>query len=67
MQINNIGYNHFHDADFRIERPNASGDYLLLLLKTPAIFTMKRKDIITEQNSFILYKKTHRSFIVPVM
>ena len=32
MQINNIGYHHFHDADFKIERPNGSGDYLLLLL-----------------------------------
>lgn len=62
MQINNIGYNHFHDADFRIERPNGSGDYLLLLLKTPAIFTMKGKDIITEQNSFILYKKNTPQF-----
>lgn len=57
MQINNIGFHHFHDADFRIERPNGSGDYLFLLLKTPAIFTMNGKDIDTEQNSCILFKK----------
>lgn len=57
MQINNIGYNHCHDADFRIERPEGSGDYLLLILKTPAIFTFSGKDVIAEENSVILYKK----------
>ena len=57
MQINNIGYNHVHDADLMIQRPSGSGDYLLLLLKTPAVFTLNGKDILTERNSFILYRK----------
>lgn len=57
MQINNIGYNHCHNADFQVQRPQGSGDYLFLLLKTPAIFTLKGKDIIAETNSFILFKK----------
>lgn len=57
MKINNIGYNHFHDADFSIRRPNGSGDYLMLILKTAAFFEFDGKRITTEPNSFILYKK----------
>lgn len=57
MKINNIGYNHIHDADFQIHRPDGSGDYLLLLLKTPAIFNIHNQNYLTEADSFILYKK----------
>lgn len=57
MRINNIGYNHSHDADLRIHRPTGSGDHLLLLLKTSAVFTLNGEDIITEPNSFILFKE----------
>ncbi|MGB4091586.1 MAG: hypothetical protein WBK46_06540 [Ruminococcus flavefaciens] len=45
MIINNAGYDHCHDADFFIERPEGSGDNLLLLLKTDTIFTIDGKDI----------------------
>lgn len=57
MIINNVGYNHSHDADFFIQRPNGSGDYLLLLLKTDAIFTLKGKEVKVDKNSFFIYKK----------
>lgn len=57
MHINNIGYNHSHDADFVITRPNGSGDYLLLLLKTDAIFKFGDKEITTSPDSFILFKQ----------
>ena len=57
MKINNIGYNHTHDADFVIQRTTGSGDYLLLLLKTPAVFTLGGKDIVTESDSFILFRQ----------
>ena len=57
MTINNIGYNHNHDADFQIHRPDGSGDYLLLLLKTPAVFLLDGKEQLTESDSFILYQK----------
>lgn len=53
MQINTIGYNHVHDADLKIQRPSGSGDNLLLLVKTPAVFTLHEEDIVTEGNSFI--------------
>lgn len=56
MIINNVGYNHCHDADFFIDRPNGSGDNLLLLLKTDAIFTLEGKDVIVPKNSFFIYR-----------
>lgn len=57
MKINNIGYNHCHDADFNIYRPHGSGDNLLLILKTTAVFTINGKEQTAQPNSFILYKK----------
>lgn len=57
MIVNNVGYNHCHDADFFIERPDGSGDYLLLLLKTDAIFTIDGKDITVPENSVFIYPK----------
>lgn len=62
MIINNIGYNHCHDADFIIDRPNGSGDNLLLLLKTSAVFTIDGKDIIVPENSFFIFRKDRPQF-----
>lgn len=57
MIINNVGYNHCHDADFFIDRPEGYGDYLLLLLKTESIFTLDGKDVRIPENTFFLYRK----------
>lgn len=57
MRIKDIGYNYFHNADFRVERPNGSDDHLLVLLKTPAFFTLDGKETAAEANSFVLFAK----------
>ncbi len=57
MIINNVGYNHCHDADFYIDRPFGSGDNLLLILKTDTIFNINGNDQIVPKNSFFMYKK----------
>lgn len=57
MRINDIGYNFFHNADFKVERANGSGDFLFLLLKTPAIIMLDGEEIETEANSMILFNK----------
>lgn len=57
MKINNIGYNHKHDSDFFVLRPNGSGDNLLLLLKTSAVFVLNGKELHTDKNSFILFRE----------
>ena len=48
MRIKDIGYNYFHNADFRVERPNGSDDHLLVLLKTPSFFTLDGKETAAE-------------------
>lgn len=55
MRMDEIGYHHKHDNKFRIERPNGAGDWLFLIIKTPAIFRIGGKDINVKANSFILY------------
>ncbi|MGN0665767.1 MAG: helix-turn-helix transcriptional regulator [Huintestinicola sp.] len=62
MHINNIGHGYAHDRDFRIDRPYGSGDNLLLLLLTPAVFTFDGTDIHTEADSFILFKENEPQF-----
>lgn len=55
MQIHNVGYHHVHDADFFIDRPNGSGDWLLLILKSESLFTLNGKDVYVPENSVFLY------------
>ena len=57
MRINAIGHDHVHGAEFCIDRPSGSGDWLLLLLKTPAVFFFDGAETVTEADSFILYRK----------
>lgn len=57
MIINNSGFSHCHDADFFIDRPKGSGDYLLLLLKTDSIFTLEGIDRKVSKNSVFIYRK----------
>lgn len=57
MNLSFIGYNHAHDSDFYINRPLGSGDYLALLIKSPAIFTLYGKELHTPPNIFFLYPK----------
>lgn len=57
MIINNVGYNHYHDADFNINRPEGSGDFLLLLLKTDAVFIINNTEKIIPKNSIFIYPK----------
>lgn len=57
MHIYYIGHNHTHDMDFKIHRPNGSGDYLVLLIKSPATFKLNGELIHTTSNTFFLYDK----------
>lgn len=57
MELVFIGYNHVHDSDLNINRPLGSGDFLVLLVKSPAIFTINGKDVHTPPNIFFMYPK----------
>lgn len=55
MQIGSIGYNYSHGEDFVMDRPNGPGAWLLLLIKTPALFELNGKKIKVKKNSFIIF------------
>ena len=55
MRMDEIGYHHRHDAAFLIDRPNGAGDWLFIVIKTPAVFRIDGKDMQVKANSYILY------------
>ena len=55
MELGTIGYNYSHDKDFVMDRPNGPGCWLMLLIKTPAAFTVNGKNINVKANSFIMF------------
>ena len=57
MRITNVGCNHWHDADFFINRPDGSGDHLMLLLKTPGVFEIGGEAFEAETGTVLLYNK----------
>ena len=57
MKINNVGYKFVHEKNFYINRPNGSGDYAILFLRTGAVFTLQGQEVEASPQSFILYKK----------
>ena len=57
MHITNIGINHWHDPDFFIHRPTGSGDYLILLIKSKAVFELPDGKMTAADGNVILYQK----------
>lgn len=55
MRTDDVGYHHIHDGRFHIHKPKGSGDWLLLLLKTPAVFRIGKEETETEAGSFIIF------------
>lgn len=62
MEIESIGYNHSHDSRFVIDRPYGLGNWLFLLIKTPAVFMQNGKETPVKKNSFILYSSNTPQF-----
>ncbi|MBR2283464.1 MAG: helix-turn-helix transcriptional regulator [Ruminococcus sp.] len=55
MNIDAIGCNHKHSGSFLIDRPEGIGDWLLLLVKSPAVFVVGHENIHAVSGSFIIY------------
>lgn len=65
MRMDEIGYNHKHTPDFLIDRPNGAGDWLFLIIKTPAVFRIGGLDRKVPKNSFILYTPEYPEYYHP--
>lgn len=54
MKLGTIGYNYSHDAEFVMDRPNGPGSWLMLIIKTPALFELSGKSFSVKKNSFVI-------------
>lgn len=59
MRLHKAGLGHRHANDFSICRPHGSGDWLLLVIKSPAIFAVGGREYAVEPHSVILYPEGH--------
>ena len=55
MKIGSIGYNYSHGKEFVMDRPNGTGAWLFLLVKTPANFEINGKELYVKANSFVIF------------
>ena len=52
-----MGMDYHHDSDFMIERPNGSGDDLLIIFKTPARVCLNGIEISANADTAVVYSK----------
>ena len=57
MKITKCGYNYRHPDGFRINRPHGSGDYVLLVTRTPAVFYLPTGEYRTNECVAVLFNK----------
>lgn len=57
MEITNVGFDYKHPVDFKIQRPYGSGDYILLIVRSPAFFVFDGVPQYTNGNAVIIFKK----------
>lgn len=55
MEVINVGYNYSHNKEFEINRPNGTDYYVLLLLKTSAIFNINNEKFVAQKGSLLIY------------
>lgn len=63
MKINTLGINYTHENGLVIDRPEGSGDYLLIIFKTRGFVTFGDKTSDVMPDSAVLFKKgTHQLY-----
>ncbi|MBR2284158.1 MAG: helix-turn-helix transcriptional regulator [Ruminococcus sp.] len=55
MRMDETGFNHRHEKSFYIDRPEGTGDWLLLATKTKAVFRTDGRDVQYPANTFVIY------------
>ena len=57
MNIRKWGYDYRHPAGFSIDRPEGSGDFMLLVVRSPAWFELGGERQETHSDGVVLYRK----------
>lgn len=58
MKIGSIGYNYAHDSTFVMDRPCGSGCWLMLLVKSPAVFVINGEEVRVRKSSLVIISPT---------
>ena len=58
MQLHTLGIDYHHSSDFSIERPNGSGDNLIIIFKSVAEVRTNGEYTVTAPDTAIVYSKT---------
>lgn len=58
MKLHALGIDYHHNRDFAVERPEGSGDNLLVIFKTLARVRIGDKFVVTEPDTAIVFEKT---------
>lgn len=62
MKLHTMGMNFRHDSKFLIDRPDGSGDELLLVFKTPAVIRLDDMVQSVSANSAIIFSKSFHQY-----
>lgn len=62
MILHTLGIDYHHNSDFAIERPNGSGDNLLVIFKTAAQVKTNNEFTLTGPDTAIVYSKTYPQY-----
>ncbi len=55
MRLHALGIDYHHDSDFLIDRPNGSGDSLVLIFKTPAVLQLNNNVVRAPMGSAVVF------------
>jgi AraC-like DNA-binding protein len=62
-----MGINYAHPSDFFIDRPEGSGDYLLIVFKTPAVLLQNGEEINVPADSAVIFPKGEKQYYRALM
>lgn len=62
MKLHSLGMDYHHDSDFLIERPNGSGDDLVLVFKTPAVIRLNNNIEHIPSGSAVVYSSDFHQY-----
>lgn len=62
MKLHSLGMDYHHDSDFLIERPDGSGDELILVFKTPAVIRLNNNIEHIPSGSAVVYSSDHHQY-----
>ena len=62
MEITYCGFDMHHSSGFKIQRPTGTGDYLFLIMRSPACVVLNDEKYYTKGHAVVLFNKNSPQF-----